>query len=156
LYASAAWSSYVDMRKPPMQQPQFLICLACGYAHQSRQPRRVAQQLFAGSGKGNEPTVENYRLRGQLQRDLGVLLDQQQRQIVLAFEAVESGEQSIDDDRGEALERLVHQQQRRIAHQRAADRQHLLLAARELVTAIAAPLGERREKVVDPGERPLR
>ena len=37
-----------------------------------------------------------------------------------------------DDLRRQALRRLVHQQHARIAHQRAADRQHLLLAARQM------------------------
>jgi len=60
----------------------------------------------------------------------GVLLDQQECEIILVLEALEPGEQGIDDYRGQAFERLVHQQQRRVAHQRTADRQHLLFAAR--------------------------
>ena len=39
--------------------------------------------------------------------------------------------QRLDDARGQALRRLVEQQQARIAHQRAGDGQHLLLAAGE-------------------------
>ena len=52
-------------------------------------------------------------------------------------------QQRLDDDRREALERLVQQQQRRVAHQRAADGEHLLLAAGDLVAACgcAAPPG---------------
>src|SRR5213078_2033944 len=46
-------------------------------------------------------------------------------------------------------ERLVHQQQRRIAHQGAADRQHLLLAAGDLVAAVVLALPEARKEVVD-------
>ena len=84
-----------------------------------------------------------------------MLLDQQQRQIVLALQAFEPGEQTIDDHWSQAFERLVHQQQRRVAHQCAADRQHLLLAARQLIAVIAAALGKRREEVVDFRQRPL-
>ncbi len=35
----------------------------------------------------------------------------------------------LDDDRRQAFERLIEQQQRRVGHQRTRDRQHLLLAA---------------------------
>ena len=47
------------------------------------------------------------------------------------------GDQFIDDHRRQALERLVQQQQRRIGHQRARDRQHLLLAAGQLIAHVA-------------------
>ena len=42
----------------------------------------------------------------------------------------------------------------RVGHQRAADRQHLLLAAGELLAAVAAPLGEPREQREHPLQRP--
>ena len=48
--------------------------------------------------------------------------------------------QLLDDDRRQALQRLVEQEQRRVGHQRARDRQHLLLAAGELVALVAPPL----------------
>ena len=50
-------------------------------------------------------------------------------------ELAQRAEQFVDDDRREALGRLVEQQQPRVEHQRAADRQHLLLAARQLAAA---------------------
>ena len=62
----------------------------------------------------------------------------------------------VDDDRRQALGRLVHDQQPRIAEQRAGDRQHLLLAAGELRAAIAAALGEPRKGLVDALDRPGR
>ena len=49
------------------------------------------------------------------------------------------------DQRRQALGRLVEDQQPRIGHQRAADRQHLLLAAGELIAHAAAALGQRAE-----------
>ena len=45
--------------------------------------------------------------------------------------------------------RLVEQQQLGLAHQRAADRQHLALAARHGAGALAAPLGEPRKHRID-------
>ena len=50
---------------------------------------------------------------------------------------------------------LVEQQQCRVAHQCAPDREHLLLAARQLIALIAAALGQGREEVIDACERPL-
>ena len=44
----------------------------------------------------------------------------------------------LDDHRRQAFGRLVHHQQLRLEQQRPADRQHLLLAARELRAAVAA------------------
>src|SRR5262245_43004428 len=49
---------------------------------------------------------------------------------------------------------LVEYQQLRIGHEGPADRQHLLLAARELVSHMAAPFSEWREKPVDPLQIP--
>ena len=46
-----------------------------------------------------------------------------------------------DDHRRETLGRLVHDKKPRVAKQRARDRKHLLLAARELAAAVDAPLG---------------
>ena len=83
-----------------------------------------------------------------------MLLDQEQRQVIFAPDPAEPGEERVDDHRREAFERLVHQQERRVAHQRAPDRQHLLLAAREVIAAVPAARGERGKELVDPGERP--
>ena len=54
----------------------------------------------------------------------------------------------------QAFDRLVEQQHSRIEHQRAADRQHLLLAAGELVAEIAAALLQPRKHLVDPAHGP--
>ena len=55
----------------------------------------------------------------------------------------------LDDHRRQAFGRLVHHQQARLEQQRAADRQHLLLAARQLRAAVALALGQAREHRVD-------
>ena len=56
--------------------------------------------------------------------------------------------------RREPLERLVEQEKPRIEHQRAADREHLLLAARKLRAEVRAPLAEPREELVHARRRP--
>src|SRR5262249_56962061 len=52
-------------------------------------------------------------------------------------------------DRGEALQRLIEQYQARIEHQSAPDREHLLLAAGELIAEIAPAFAESRKELVD-------
>ena len=57
------------------------------------------------------------------------------------------------DERGrQAHRRLVHQQQPRPRHQRPADRDHLLLTARQRAGELAAPLEQAREQRVQPVE----
>ena len=86
---------------------------------------------------------------GQRQRDVGVLLDQDEGVGAFAGHAADGPAEFLDDDRREAFERLVEQQQRRIGHQRARDRQHLLLAAGELIAEIAPSLGKAGKQIVD-------
>ena len=64
------------------------------------------------------------------------------------------GEQIAHDDRRQPLERLVEQQDFRLADQRTRDRQHLLFAARQVGAAAAAPFLQPREHGVDAIERP--
>ena len=86
-------------------------------------------------------------------RDAEVLLDQQDAQTVL-LEPPEHLDQVLDDRRRQALRGLVHDQELRVGQQRASDRQHLLLAARELRATVLAALCETRKQVVDPVRRP--
>ncbi len=58
------------------------------------------------------------------------------------------------DQRRQAFGRLVENQQPRIGHQRAADRQHLLLAAGQLIAHAVGAFGEPRKQLVDPRKRP--
>src|SRR5205823_8792818 len=89
-----------------------------------------------------------------LERELGVLLDEDHGKLVLGEQTLERFQERLDDDRREAFERLVHQEQRGISHQRAPDSEHLLLAAGDLVAAMTSALGKAREEVVDALERP--
>src|SRR5207244_10478910 len=58
-------------------------------------------------------------------------------------------EDLLDDLRGKPHRRLVEQDHLRPRHQRAADRAHLLLAARRIAGKGIAALGEAREIAVD-------
>ncbi len=92
-----------------------------------------------------------FRERG---RDAEVLLDQEDRETLL-LEVLERLDESLDDGRREALRRLVHDEHRRVRHECASDREHLLLTARQLRAAVGLALGEPREELVDAVACPL-
>src|SRR4051812_46599940 len=68
---------------------------------------------------------------GEFQRQIGVLLHQQDADAALGADPPHDAEDLLHDQRREAEARLVQQQQLGPQQQRAGDRQHLLLAARE-------------------------
>ena len=82
---------------------------------------------------------------------LDVLLDDQHGQPFGANAAHEL-EHLLHHQRREAGRRLVHQQQFRLRHQRAADGAHLLLAAGERAGRLFAAVLQPREQAVDPVE----
>jgi hypothetical protein len=88
---------------------------------------------------------------GHRRREAEVLLDQDNR-VALLLELADGRADLVDDHRGQALRRLVEQQEMCAGAQDAPDRQHLLLAARELgALALQALLdvGEEREDLVE-------
>ena len=87
-------------------------------------------------------------------RNADVLLDDEDRDILFVREANEKIANLCDDHRGKPLGRLVHDEKARIAEKRPSDRQHLLLAARKLAAAVAAPLGKARKGRIDALDRP--
>ena len=72
-----------------------------------------------------------------------MLLDDDGRQPLLAEQRAQCREQFLHDDRRQALGRLVEQQQARIGRERAADRQHLLLAAGQRAAGLLGALLRR-------------
>ena len=91
---------------------------------------------------------------GERGRDAEVLLDEEDRE-PLCLEELERLDEPLDDRRRKALRGLVHDEDPRVRDERATDREHLLLAAGELRSAVALPLGEAREQLVDALARPL-
>ena len=92
---------------------------------------------------------------GDRQHLVGMLLHHDHPHRAGGYHSRDHAEQFLRDQRGEALERLVEQEQPGIEHQRACDRQHLLLAAGELVAHVASTLAQPREQRVDARERPF-
>ncbi len=74
---------------------------------------------------------------------LGVLLDDHDGEAELGAQPRQRVLQFVHDHGGQPLPRLVEQQESRVGHQGAADRQHLLLAAGQLVAHVAAALRRR-------------
>src|SRR5690349_11960384 len=77
-----------------------------------------------------------------------ILFDEKDRK-PLPFERADDAPDLLDDDRGEPLGRLVEQQEPGAGAQDAADRQHLLLAAREFCSLALAPLVEVGKEAID-------
>src|SRR6266567_913713 len=86
---------------------------------------------------------------GELEGMKRVLLDQEDGELLLDVEGADDLENLPGDERGEPERRLVEQQEARPAHERARDRQHLLLAARERAAALVEPLAQPRKQDED-------
>src|SRR6185312_3760351 len=120
-------------------------------AHEPRHALRRGEERGARAFMHDLAALQHDDLLGGGERLARMLLDEHDGELVLVLQALDALEHDIDDDRRQALERLVHQQHGGIAHEGAADRQHLLLAARELVAVVASP--RRHGEVLVDGER---
>jgi hypothetical protein len=100
---------------------------------------RALQQFAAGTFQRDQAVDHDVAAMGQLERMIGVLLDDQHGEAVLPVQGPDGVENLPRDQRGEAQRRLVQHQQAGPAHQRAADRQHLLFAAGQRAAALGHP-----------------
>src|ERR1700729_3640326 len=91
---------------------------------------RPLQQLRARSLKRNQAVDHDVAAMGELQRVVGVLFDDQDGKAILPFERPNGVENLAGYQRCEPERWLVEEKQAGSAHQRAPDRQHLLLATR--------------------------
>src|SRR2546429_264099 len=78
-------------------------------------------------------------------RESEILLDEEDRE-TFRLQAPDGGADLLDDHRGQALRRLVQQQQARARAEKARDGKHLLLATRELGALAAPALAEAGEQ----------
>src|SRR6266850_4936957 len=91
---------------------------------------------------------------GDANRLVEILLGHQHREAVALLELLDLGDGMRDQDRREPHRGLVHQQQAGRGHQRAADRQHLLLAARERAGELAPALRQDGKNLERKGKIP--
>src|SRR5829696_4090480 len=101
----------------------------------------VLAQLRARAVEGDATDLDQVRAVRNVERDVRVLLDDEHRQALLLVEAPDEAEELAHDERRQAERRLVEEEQSRPPHERALERQHLLLAPRQraclLVTTLA-------------------
>src|SRR5215217_3049773 len=99
--------------------------------------------------EGDRAGLEHVGPLGDLEREVRVLLDQEDRGALL----VDLGDRlvdALDEDRGDAHRGLVEQQQGRLRHQGTPDGEHLLLAARHRAALLALALLQAWEQRVHP------
>src|SRR5439155_4188143 len=151
--ASEGWACVTARKKSAESRTASMSRPGSG-DHQAGQALRIGKQVRAWTAVRDAAAVQHERALRDSERDFRVLLDQHDRKRVLVDQALQGLQQDFDNDGREPLERLVHEQQRRVAHQRPADGEHLLLAAGDLVAPVGAPLRELRKKIVDALETP--
>ena len=93
--------------------------------------------------------LQNVAVAREAQRHIGVLLGEQERHAFLVVEVFDDHENLLDDLRRQPHRRLVEQDHLRARHQRAADRAHLLLAARGVAGQRILALGQLGEIAID-------
>src|SRR3954468_10543635 len=71
----------------------------------------IGEEVAAWPVVDDAAAAHDERFVRHLQGELGVLLDQEHGELVLGHQALERLEQCFDDDRRQALQRLVHEEQ---------------------------------------------
>ena len=110
----------------------------------------VVEQLAGEAGVDDAPGVEHDDVLGEAADDGQVLLHQQDGALLAGL--LERGRDLVDHHRGEALGRLVDEQDAVLVQQRPGDRDHLLLAARERAGPLLGARLQLGEEVVDEPE----
>src|SRR5438046_2984456 len=87
-------------------------------ADEALQLRGIAGELRRGRAVNDAAALEDQRVRGVREGDLDVLLDQDGRGALVFDHFPQRSDKLFDDDRREALERLVEEEQLRVGHQR--------------------------------------
>ena len=111
------------------------VVLVGASAEVGRLHARVAGQRRRRAAERDLAGLEHVAVVRAFERGARVLLDQQDRDAVVA-QAAHDREDLLHDQRRQAEARLVEHQQARRRHQRAAQREHLALAARQRVGAL--------------------
>src|SRR5262245_36255755 len=108
----------------------------------------VTAQPLRRAVEDDAAVLDHVAVVGDLERDLSVLLDEQDGGARLFADRREAAHQLLDDERREALRELVDEQQLRVTGECRADREHLALAAREIAGLAPAHAGQRRKELV--------
>src|SRR5258706_7413533 len=106
---------------------------------------RVAADPGYRAAERDPAGIQDDDIIGETERELGVLLDEQDR-LALLLQPGDGAPDLCDDQRRKSLRGLVHQQHAWIAHQGTSDRQHLLLAAGKRTRHLLEAFLELREQ----------
>src|SRR5271163_863480 len=96
------------------------------------------QQIAARALQSDFAVDHDIAAMRELERVESVLLDEKNGEIVAFVERADRGEDLLHEERRQTERRLVEEDEPRPAHQRASDRQHLLLAAGQCAAALLA------------------
>ena len=110
---------------------------------------------LAGAAKHHPAGIDDDDVVGEVERQLDILLDQHDR-LPFGLELRDGASDLGHQLRREPLGRLVHQQHAGVAHERAPDREHLLLAAGERAGDLGVALGEPGKDLEHAVDRPAR
>src|SRR5215831_17347568 len=105
----------------------------------------VRRELRRGPIHDDPAVLQNIAVVSVPQRDVRVLLGEQESDPLLPVEALHDAEDLLDDLRRESERRLVEQDHARPRHEGAPQRRHLLLSARGVAREAPAALPEPRE-----------
>src|SRR6202012_4685810 len=108
-----------------------------------------------GRIEDNDAAIHDQQPAGEFERDLDMLLDQQDCDAGFSANSFHGVDNEIHDYRRQSFHRLIHQQNGGVSHQCTTDAQHLLLAAGQFGASDVAPFLQARKQVVDPGQGPL-
>src|SRR5215831_3070740 len=109
---------------------------------------RLARQRRGRAGERDAALLQAIDVVRRLERLHDVLLDDDEG-TAFGDDRRQAGIDLAHHDRRETETDLIAEQKFRVRHQRAADRDHLLLAAGERGARRVAALGQRREQLVD-------
>jgi len=114
----------------------------------------VICQLSGGHDTADFAIDHNRHIFGNRRGDRDILFDQKDRNIAFFGQSNQQFFNLIHDDRGKPFRWFIQNQQAGVLQKGAGNRQHLLLPARQLSTAIALTFRQARERVVDTLNRP--
>src|SRR5215216_4062985 len=109
---------------------------------------RVLAEFACGGCVDDSACLEDVAAGGDLECDVGVLLDEQDRG-ALRVDVLDDVEDALDQHGGQAHRGFIQEEQFWAAHQGAADRKHLLLAAAHRARLLLHALLQAREQVED-------
>jgi hypothetical protein len=104
-----------------------------------RNQHLIVQNFTGIAGEYAAPGVEDDGLICDIERQLAVLFDQDDR-LSFLLQPLDGAADLRNDQGGKTFRRLIEQQHPRIAHQRTSDGQHLLLAAGERASELRMAL----------------